>query len=93
MKETSRPCTSQAKNGKPEACEIGALDGRRNVESRDARIPKWNKRRINRRSRLPVSGTEFPPFQPAGLRTGGATAVIGLFEFTLRLRHDFARFR
>ena len=40
MKETSRPCTSQAKIGKPEACEISAFDGRRNVESRDARIPK-----------------------------------------------------
>jgi hypothetical protein len=38
------------------------------------------------------SGAEFPPLQSAGFGAGGATAVVGLFEFTLRLRHDFARF-
>lgn len=39
------------------------------------------------------SGAELAPLHPAGLGAGRATSVIGFLDFTLRLRHDFARFR
>ena len=57
------------------------------------KLAAYTKTRAGRGNEIVPSGAELAPFQPAGFGAGGATAVVGLFQFTLRLRHDFARFR
>ena len=105
MKEISAGCTSQTVERLSRRRAVGQ-QRRRPGESRRLRSKGPALRTLRRelspaqvsfeppnRAQRGASGAEFPPFQPAGLRAGGATAVVGLFEFTLRLRHDFARFR
>jgi hypothetical protein len=93
MEKSPRPCTSQVEISEREVCRNRAVDGRIVVKSRGARIPKRNKRRTTATTKSQFSGAELPPFQAASLGAGGTTAVVGLFESTLRLGHDFARFR
>jgi hypothetical protein len=92
MKKTPRPCTPQPEIvGRSIAESSTRRAERRQIAMRSNSELGTSAGRPPRPS--PFSGAELSPFQPAGLGAGGATAMVGLFEFTLRLGHDFAQFR